>query len=145
MEAQAHPMVTRGQTEVGRGNGEAVVAAVASVENDQRNIEMSFANAVPFQISVGCIMTTPIVILLNQGVCSSVAMNDVWVFVSLIDADSELSVGDELLQGRRADNAHSVSGSTTQMKSSLAYASFPDLVISRPGRFKLRITAIDMR
>lgn len=145
MESQTQMIIGEEQMKGRHEDGEAVELAEANEEDEVRHIEMRFANAVPFRMGAGCIMTTPIVILLSQGACRSNATDDVWVFVSLIDANSEDFVDEDLLQGQRADNAHPIRGQLGPLESSLAYASFPNLVISRPGNFRLRITAIDMR
>lgn len=142
---QAQPAVAEEQRAHTHENEEAAALVAASGGSNARPIEMSFANAVPFRIGVGRITTTPIVILLCQGAHSSIATDDIWVFVSLIDAESGLSTGDDVLLGQRADNAHPILGHLSQTRTSLAYASFPDLIISKPGRFRLCITAIDTR
>lgn len=117
-------------------------------EGEERNanhIEMSFINAVPSTFNAGCVMGTPVVILLSRGVRCSTAMEDVWVFVSLIDGSSGTSERDDLLEGRRADNAHPLLGYVNQTDNNLAYASFSDLLVSKPGKYRFRVTAIDMR
>lgn len=145
MENQTRTTVADEQSEARHGSGEEPEPAVINGEEQLRHIEMRFANAVPFRMGAGCVITTPIVILLSQGIYPSGATGDIWVFVSLVDANSEQSVGEDVLQGQRADNAHPIRGQLCQTEGNLAYASFPDLVISKPGNFRLRITAIDTR
>lgn len=145
MDSQTRTTTDEEQAEDRREDEEAAELAFANNEDEVSHVEMRFANAVPFRMGAGCVMTTPIVILLSHGIRSPNATDDVWVFVSLVDANSEQSVDEDVLQGQRADNAHPIWGQLSQMESSLAYASFPNLVISRPGNFRLRVTAIDMR
>lgn len=124
---------------------EAPESSSGAEEDGVEHIKMSFASTVPPRIGAGCVMTAPIVILLSQSEPATTATNDIWVFVSLLPAESEGFVVEDLLQGQRADNAHSIGGVAGGEENSLAYASFSGLVISRPGRFRLRVTAINMR
>lgn len=114
-------------------------------------INMSLASTIPCQIVAGSVMDTPLIVLLHRGIRSSTAIGDIWVFVSLVDADSDLDSNssarerDDVLKGQRADNAHPILGYLSTRDDTFAYASFPNLLISRSGRYRLRVTAIDMR
>lgn len=120
-------------------------------------INMSLASTIPSQIVAGSVMDTPLIVLLHCGIRSSTAIGDILVFVSLVDADSDLDSNsnsnsnsstrerDDVLKGQRADNAHPILGYLSERDDTFAYASFSNLLISRSGRYRLRVTAIDMR
>lgn len=110
-------------------------------------INMSLASSIPAEIVAGCALDRPLVVLLHRGMQSSTAIDDIWVFVSLVNADSDTSTGerDDVLRGQRADNAHPILGYCSTSDDAFAYASFSNLIISRSGRYRLCVTAIDMR
>lgn len=110
-------------------------------------INMSLASSIPTQVVAGCALERPLVVLLHRGTQSSTAIDDIWVFVSLVDAGSNTQSGesDDVLKGQRADNAHPVLGYCSMSEGAFAYASFSNLTISRAGKYRLCVTAIDMR
>jgi hypothetical protein len=119
------------------------------LHQESGQINMRVASSIPSQVVAGCAMDTPLVVLLHRDVQSLTAVDDIWVFVSLIDASPNMSAGesDDVLKGQRADNAHPILGQFNGVTSGdpFAYASFSNLMISRSGRYRLCVTAIDMR
>lgn len=114
---------------------------------EMEEINMSMASSIPTQIGAGYVLDTPLVVLLHRGMRSSTAIGDIWVFVSLINAGPDIPAGgsEDVLNGQRADNAHPILGYCSMRDDAFAYASFSNLSISRSGRYRLCITAIDMR
>lgn len=125
------------------------MAALASSEQDslptQSRMSMRLAAALPPRIGVNKDIPVPVVVLFDQGEEHSSDADDVWAFASLIGETSSSDPLDDWLSGQRADSVHTLSAQNADLQNTFGYASFPHLQISRPGRFRLRITAIDMK
>lgn len=70
-----------------------------------------------------------------------------WVFLSLMSEDGSQCLAppdQDLLQGRVADSVHRVLEEHNGDQSIVAYATFSDLVIYKPGRYCFRVSIIDM-
>jgi hypothetical protein len=70
-----------------------------------------------------------------------------WAFVSLVTADMQQSLAPprtDLLKGRTADSIHYLHHEQENGRLMLAYASFPELMITEPGTFRFKVNVIDM-
>lgn len=105
---------------------------------------MRFAHDLPGRIAVGQPFASPVTVLFGRSEEAIPLQGDIWLFASLTDADSDTAAGDNALQGQRADSLHPTPNEQSGDIGDAAYASFEGLMISRPGRYRLRITAVDM-
>lgn len=114
---------------------------------------MEIAVAPPRKISVGKVFDIPLVVIIsplpdgNHNGHHDQNVGDLWAYVSLISAESQICLvppQEGLLQGQRADSIHPPSSSSEISNRIAGYAAFPDLKISEPGRYCFRINLIDM-
>ncbi|KIW39091.1 uncharacterized protein PV06_08902 [Exophiala oligosperma] len=71
----------------------------------------------------------------------------VWVLVSLTTPQMDQSLAPprtDLLRGRTADSIHAISQEQEGDIPTLAYATFTDIVITEPGRYRIKVYIIDM-
>lgn len=106
---------------------------------------MELASTIASQYVAGYSIATPIVVLLSRRTKASPSLDDIWVFLSLVDASLDISSRDDLLHGQRSDNAHPILGYINASEDNFAYASFHNIHISTPGRYRFRVFAIDMK
>ncbi|EXJ92125.1 hypothetical protein A1O3_00675 [Capronia epimyces CBS 606.96] len=74
-------------------------------------------------------------------------LSGIWAFVSLTTPDMEQSLAPprtDLLRGRTADSIHPVHQDQDGDRPTLAYATFPELIITQPGRYRMKVNIIDM-
>jgi len=110
-----------------------------------RNFTMRLATALPSRVAVNRAISTPVVVLFDQNQEDVPSTDDIWVFASLIEESSGNSAREDLLQGQRADSMHALTAHQAEFGRNFAYASFPNLLITQSGRYRLRVTAIDMK
>lgn len=106
---------------------------------------MRLATPLPTRISVNRDIPVPVVVLFEQENGSVPDPGNIWAFASLIEDTGSTAPREDLLSGQRADSVHILSAQNGDLQNTFGYASFPHLQISQPGRFRLRITAIDMK
>lgn len=99
------------------------------------------------QIVAGRKMNVPVVVLFSRHseLGGLPGTDDVWIYASLIAEKSDTPLKEDLLKGRRADSMHPLARGSSNRGGDFAYASFPNLAISTPGRYRLRLTAVDMK
>lgn len=71
----------------------------------------------------------------------------IWVFLSLTTSDMTQSLSpprNDLFNGTKADSIHQVYCEQDSDRRTVAYATFPDLAITRPGSYRIKATLIDM-
>lgn len=119
----------------------------ASVEEaePQSDLTMRFATPVPPQFVAGRTSPLPVVVLFGHHTEAVPDTNDIWVFVSLVKEESGGPPQEDLLLGQRADSIHPLSKRDSNGGRHFAYASFANLAISARGRYRFRMTAVDMR
>jgi len=111
----------------------------------QSDLIMRFATPMPSKFVAGRAVPLPVVVLLGHRLGVLPDTNDIWVFVSLVNGDSEGLPQEDLLHGCRADSFHPLLKREGVEDGSFAYASFADLVVSGCSRYRFRMTAIDMK
>ncbi|EXJ94028.1 hypothetical protein A1O1_02421 [Capronia coronata CBS 617.96] len=119
---------------------------------------MELAIAPPSKVAAGVSLHLPVVVTfttaaaLEEGTLEheSYALPDlsgVWAFVSLTTPDMQQSLAPprtDLLRGRTADSIHPVHQDQEGDRPTLAYATFRELMITQPGRYRIKINIIDM-
>jgi hypothetical protein len=123
-------------------------------------VTMELAVAPPPRVASGVNLGTPLVVTFSG---SSVAPEDeqqvdgqaftlpnlsaIWVFLSLTTANMEETSATrrgDLFCGKRADSMHQLYCEQYEDRPILAYASFPNLVITQPGSYRVKVNVIDM-
>jgi hypothetical protein len=120
-------------------------------------VEMELASDPPAHIAAGSQLRWPLVVLLRSTKSKAAAPNapsrqnqsfgGVWAFVSLMSADGLTSLAPphpELLLGQPVASIRSLPDVQGQEGSAFAYASFPGLAITSPGRYSFKINVVDM-
>lgn len=117
----------------------------SKIDKDE-DVKMKLAVPLPTQIVVGRKMKIPIVVLFNRQSVTGATLgsDDVWVYASLLDANSNSATREDLLGGQRAGSVHPLR-SGQGLGGDTAYAALPDLVVTMTGRYRFRLTAIDMK
>jgi hypothetical protein len=70
-----------------------------------------------------------------------------WAFLSLVTHDLQLGLAPprtDLLKGRTADSIHYVYHEQEGGRIVIAYVSFPELLITEPGTYRIKVNLIDM-
>jgi len=125
--------------------GSPTFKASAKEPEPQSDLTMRFATPIPPQFVAGRTLPLPVVVLFGHHTEVVPDTNDIWVFVSLVKEESGGSPQDDLLLGQRADSIHPLSRGDVNEDRHFAYASFANLAISARGRYRFRMTAVDMR
>ena len=123
------------------------ISTVQSADGElecHNDLTMEFANPMPSRIAAGQAIEIPVVVLFRHKTKPAPDMNNIWVFVSLINEESGGAPQEDLLQGQRADSIHLL-GDENGKDGNFAYASFANLVVSTRGRYRFRMTAVDMK
>lgn len=118
---------------------------------------MELAIAPPSRVGVGVILRQPVVVTFNSseggkranggGTLTLQDMSGVWAFVSLTSADMRQTLDppqSDLLRGRRTDSIHPIHQDQEGEHVTIAYAKFRELVITKPGSYRIRVNLIDM-
>lgn len=116
---------------------------------------MELAITPPRRIAAGVKLETPIVVTFSPSKLKKRALvpgeskdlSGVWAFVSLMTEDRSLSLAPpqtDLLRGHMADSIHPIAHDDGREEQPFAYATFPGLEITRPGRYCFRVNIIDM-
>lgn len=111
----------------------------------QSELTMRFATPLPRQFVAGRTVPIPVVVLFGRQLEALPDTRDIWIFASLVNEDFEALSQEDLLRGQRADNIHPLSEGDEVKGGSFGYASFTNLVISAQGRYRFRMTAVEMR
>ena len=106
---------------------------------------MRLETPVPSRLVIGRPLSIPVVAVFSHDTDPAPATDGIWVFASLLSTSSESTVDGDLLQGRRADSVHLLPRRRSGSSGAFAYVSFANLSLSTVGRFRLRLTAIDMK
>lgn len=120
--------------------------------------EMELAVAPPSKIAAGVSLHLPVVVTFTTAtapddgkdedeVFALPELSGVWAFLSLTTPDMQQSLAPprtDLLRGRTADSLHLVHQDQQSDRPTLAYATFRELVITQPGRYRFRVNIIDM-
>ena len=106
---------------------------------------MELANPVPCRIAAGRAIEIPVVVLFGHQTDTAPDINNTWVFVSLINEESGGAPQEDVLQGQRADSIHPLVEREGDKDGNFAYSSFTNLVVSTRGRYRFRMTAVDMK
>lgn len=124
-------------------------------EIQDQTYDMELAIRPPRRIAAGLELETPLVVTFSQSKAKGrvLGMGDVqdvsgvWAFVSLMTEDRSESLAPPqkgLLRGQTADSIHPFERDQGGDAQPFAYATFPDLAITRPGRYCFRVNIIDM-
>ena len=116
---------------------------------------MELAIRPPRRIAVGIKLETPLVVTFSASKLRKRAfvpgevkdLSGVWAFVSLMTEDRSRSLAPpqtDLLRGHMADSIHPITHDDGREEQPFAYATFPSLEITRPGRYCFRVNIIDM-
>lgn len=105
---------------------------------------MRLAGPLPSKLTVGQRITVPVTAVFGHHAESDAAheLDGVWIFASLMDSNSRALSNEDPLQGQRADSVH---WHVENHGDGFAFASFPNLSVSKPGKYRLRLTAINMK
>lgn len=114
----------------------------AIVHNEFR---MRLATRLPSQLAAGQAFTIPIVVFFSQSTTEQPSVDDIWIFASLIDEHSGEQPQKDLLHGQRAASLYPMQGDSLELQDDFAYSSFTSLTVSASGRYRIRLTAIDMK
>lgn len=109
----------------------------------------------PTCVRPGMTMSLPIVVAVKvsamkengSGPTGGGDMSGVWAFVSLVNDDDSAVLAPprtDLLLGRMAASVRAPSPRAEPNRRIVGYAHFPDLRISQPGQYRLRVSLIDM-
>ena len=123
--------------------------------------KMELAVAPPPRVAAGVSFHTPLVVTFSGS--STAASEDdqqklgepftlpdlsgVWTFLSLTTADTREDLAPprkDLFCGTNVDSVHPVYYEQEVDRPTIAYATFPGLVINEPGRYRIKISIIDM-
>lgn len=111
----------------------------------QNEFSMRLATRLPSQLAAGQAFTIPIVVFFSQSTTEQPSVDDVWVFASLIDEHSGEQPQKDLFHGQRAASLYPIQRDGLEFQDVFAYSSFTNLTISASGRYRIRLTAIDMK
>src|SRR4051794_18095808 len=118
--------------------------------------DMELAIAPPLRVGVGVVLHQPLVVTFstserdkqaNSAALEPQDMSGIWAFVSLTSADMQETLDppqDDLLRGRRTDSIHPIHQDQEGDHVTVAYARFRELVITKPGSYRIRVNIIDM-
>ncbi|KAJ9602149.1 hypothetical protein H2200_013269 [Cladophialophora chaetospira] len=120
---------------------------------------MEFAVTPPRRVAAGMRLQIPLVVTFS-GTSNTrddrrvngetVALSDfsgMWIYLSLTTADMRESLApprNDLFSGRKADSIHQVYCEQDSNRPTIAYATFPDVLFTRPGSYRLKVAVIDM-
>jgi hypothetical protein len=120
---------------------------------------MEFAVVPPSRVAAGVRLRYPLVVTFSSGSspprdkhaiwtpCVLRDLSGIWVFLSLTTADTRENLApprEDLFSGKRADSIHPVQLEQMGDRPTLAFATFPDLVFTKTGRYRIRVNIIDM-
>jgi hypothetical protein len=120
---------------------------------------MELAIAPPSRIAAGISLQIPLVVTFTTGTQTDKGepenseplvlpdLSGVWAFVSLTTPDMQQSLAPpqtDLLRGRTADSIHPVYAEQEGESATIAYATFPELAITKPGQYRIKVNIIDM-
>lgn len=119
------------------------------------SFEMELALAPPNRIPAGTKLGAPLVVTFKAsklkrrpataGGGDGRDLSGVWAYISLMNEDKSRSLAPPRTDLLRGDPAASIYPLATESgRDSFAYATFPDLSITTPGRYCFRINIIDM-
>ena len=131
----------------------------ASAQRTDRLV-MELAVAPPPRVAAGVSLETPLVVTFSglsrnprnewqsSGQVFTLAhLSAIWVYLSLTTVDMEetlITRREDLFCGKRADSVHRLYCEQDEDRSMVGYAAFADLVISQPGRYRIKVNIIDM-
>ncbi|KIV93005.1 hypothetical protein, variant 3 [Exophiala mesophila] len=117
---------------------------------------MELAIGPPSRMTAGLPLQHPLVVTFSsankdkEGNAEALRLQDltgVWAFVSLTNPDMEQNLAPpriDLLRGQTADSIHPIQQRQEGDDTPVAYATFAGLIITEPGKYRLRINLIDM-
>jgi hypothetical protein len=117
---------------------------------------MQLAIQPPKRVAVGVAFRIPIVVTFaandairdrDPSLDTVSKFSGVWAFLSLMSEDKRQSLAPpntDLLQGHVADSIHPLMKQQVGDSQTIGYASFRNLVVTKPGRYCFRVTIIDM-
>jgi hypothetical protein len=116
---------------------------------------MELATAPPRRMAAGVTLEAPLVVTFSTStprrrestVNDPTNLSGVWAYVSLMNEDRSESLAppqNDLLRGRTLDSIHPITQRGGGQTQPFAYATFPDLSITRPGRYCFKVNVIDM-
>ncbi|EXJ76125.1 uncharacterized protein A1O5_00633 [Cladophialophora psammophila CBS 110553] len=120
---------------------------------------MELAVAPPARVAAGVKLGTPLVVTFsgpapiaddkreNGEVFTLPDLSGIWVFLSLTTPDMQESLApprEDLLCGRTADSIHAICEEQEGERPPIAYATFPGLMITQPGTYRIKVNIIDM-
>ena len=114
---------------------------------------MELAVAPPRRIAAGVKLEKPLVVTFSVSKAKHRAfvpgtdLSGIWVFVSLMTEDRRQSLAPPqsgLLKGQTTDSIHPIPREEVGEEQPFAYATFPGLEITRPGRYCFKVNIIDM-
>lgn len=105
---------------------------------------MKLTTDIPHTVVAGTVMSSPIKVVFSRTEKSLPVTEHVWVYASLVDANTGEVPKKDVLLGQRADSVHLFDTELYESQDDFAYSEFSHLSISAPGRYKLRLNAIDM-
>ena len=120
---------------------------------------MELAIAPPSRIAAGVALHMPLVVTFTTATSTNIGkqengatitlpnLSGVWAFVSLTTPDMQQSLAPprtDLLRGNIADSLHPVHREQAGERPTIAYARFPGLAITQPGRYRIKVNIIDM-
>lgn len=130
-----------------------------NIDSEQEDAEfphdMELAIKPPRRIAAGVKLENPLVVTFStsrskgrgNGIAEMQDVSGVWAYVSLVTEDQRESLAPPqkgLLRGQTADSIHPFHRDEVGDGQPFAYATFPDLAITKPGRYCFRINIIDM-
>ncbi|RVX71246.1 hypothetical protein B0A52_04820 [Exophiala mesophila] len=117
---------------------------------------MELAIGPPSRMTAGLPLQHPLVVTFSsankdkEGNAEALRLHDltgVWAFVSLTTPGMEQNLAPprtDLLRGQTADSIHPIQQQQEGDDTPVAYATFAGLIITEPGKYRLRINLIDM-
>lgn len=117
---------------------------------------MELAIAPPSRVVAGLNISQPLVVTFksadgdkreNGGGLVLHDFSGVWAFVSLTTTNMQQNLAPprtDLLHGRTVDSVHPVHREQEGDQVTIAYSTFRDLVITEPGKYRIKVTLIDM-
>lgn len=117
--------------------------------------EMELAITPPRRIAAGVMLEAPLVVTFSTSKEKKRALeagemtdlSGIWAFVSLMKDDRSESLAPprkDLLRGRTTDSIHPIGQKESGDEQPFAYARFPGLTITEPGRYCFKVNIIDM-
>ena len=123
-------------------------------------VMMELAVAPPPRVAAGLSLQTPLVVTFsglpptigedrreNGQTFTLPELSAIWVFLSLTTANMEensTTRREDLFCGKRADSLHQLGSEPCDDRPTIAYAAFPDLVITQPVSYRIKVNIIDM-